>query len=101
MEFDGVVYSRSELRRLARGASDVAGLVSGTDTRFETSASVARTALGDDDYGRAYWQARGTQLGNIGAGLNLLADALGRQETRLLRALRTYNAGDDASTMRT
>ncbi|NJP88573.1 hypothetical protein HCN51_03720 [Nonomuraea sp. FMUSA5-5] len=100
MEFDGVVYSKSELRRLARGTSDVAGRVSGTGARYETSASAARAAVGDDDYGRGYRQARGTRLDAIGAGLNLLAGALGRQESRLLRALRAYRDGDDASTIR-
>ncbi|GAA4967185.1 hypothetical protein HD597_003842 [Nonomuraea thailandensis] len=98
MEFDGSAYSRSQLRRLARGTSDMAALVSGTDARYTTSVSAIRAAVGDDDYGRAYWQARGRRIDGIGTGLGLLASALGREETRLLRALKTYRAGDDAST---
>ncbi|GAA2855440.1 hypothetical protein [Nonomuraea rubra] len=97
MEFDGSAYSKAQLRRLARGTSDMAALVSGADVRYATSVSATRAALGGDDYGRAYWQARGRRLDGIGAGLGLLASALGREETRLLRALTTYRAGDDAS----
>ncbi|MFB4268562.1 hypothetical protein [Nonomuraea sp. GTA35] len=98
MDFDGSAYSKSQLRRLARGTSDMSALVSDADVRYETSVSTTRTALGDDDYGRAYWQARGRRIDGIGAGLALLVSALGREETRLLRALTTYRAGDDAST---
>lgn len=95
MEFDGFVYSRSQLRRLARGAGDMATRVSGADVRYETSASAARAALGDDDYGRAYRQDRSRRLESIGKGLELLAAKLGREETRLQQALKTYRAGDD------
>lgn len=100
MEFDGIVYSKSRLRRLAGEMSDMAGLVSGTDTRYETSVSTTRTALGGDDYGNAYRQSRSRQIDAIGDGLGLLASALDRQETRLLAALKTYRAGEDAATIR-
>ncbi|MFC4121920.1 hypothetical protein [Nonomuraea zeae] len=95
MEFDGVVYSRSQLHQLARGAGDMAGRVSGVDVRYETSASAAHAALSDDDYGRAYWQARSQRVEGIGMGLKLLASALGQEETRLQQALKTYRAADD------
>ncbi|WP_431917287.1 hypothetical protein [Nonomuraea jabiensis] len=101
MEFDGVVYSKTHLHRLASATDGMAGDVSGAHTRFEAASSAARTALGDDDYGRAYWQGRGQRLESIGRGLDLLASALREQESRLHRASKTYKAGEDASTLRT
>jgi hypothetical protein len=101
VEYDGVVYSKSHLHRLASAADGMAGDVSETHDRFEAASSAARTALGDDDYGRAYWQARGQRMESIGRGLELLATALREQESRLHRASKTYKAGEDASTLRT
>ncbi|MEU6720841.1 hypothetical protein ABZ897_56100 [Nonomuraea sp. NPDC046802] len=101
MELNGVVYTRSQLRRLAGAADGMAGDVSEAHTRFETSSAAARTAVGDDDYGRMYWQARGQRMESIGAGLELLASALREQDSRLQRASMTYKAGEDASTLRT
>ncbi|MFI6737112.1 hypothetical protein ACIBI9_29655 [Nonomuraea sp. NPDC050451] len=101
MGYDGAVYSKSQLHRLASTADGMAGDVSGAHDRFEGASSAARTALGDDDYGRAYWQARGQRMENIGRGLDLLATALREQENRLHRASKTYKGGEDASTLRT
>ncbi|WP_433441050.1 hypothetical protein [Nonomuraea sp. CA-141351] len=101
MEFNGAAYSHSHLHRLASAADGMAGDVSGAHTEFEASSGAARAAVGDDDYGRTYWQAHGQRLENIGTGLQLLATALQEQEKRLQRVSKTYKAGEDASTLRT
>ncbi|MFI7132177.1 hypothetical protein ACIBQ1_41325 [Nonomuraea sp. NPDC050153] len=101
MGFDGVVYSKSQLHRLASVADGMAGDVSDVHTRSEAASSEARASLGDDDYGRAYWQAHGQRLESIGRGLELLAAALREQENRLHLASKTYKAGEDAGTLRT
>ncbi|MGN9842662.1 hypothetical protein ACTMTI_31505 [Nonomuraea sp. H19] len=101
MEFDGVAYSRSHLHRLACAADSMAGDVADVHARFEASSGVARAALGADDYGRMYWQARGQRMESIGAGLALLATALGKQETRVQRASQAYVACEDASALHT
>ncbi|TMR99927.1 hypothetical protein [Nonomuraea basaltis] len=101
MEFNGVAYSRSRLHRLACAADGMAGDTSDAHARFEASSGAARAALGDDDYGRMYWQARGQRMESIGTGLELLATALREQETRIHRASQTYEACEDATTLRT
>ncbi|WP_049570408.1 hypothetical protein [Nonomuraea sp. SBT364] len=100
MRFDGVTYSKSHLHRLACATDGMAGDLAGAGTRFEASSGAARAALGDDDYGRAYWQARGQRMKDIGTGLDLLATALRRQETRIQRASQNYDGCEDASTLR-
>ncbi|MET7330944.1 hypothetical protein [Nonomuraea sp. NPDC005650] len=101
MEFNGVVYSKSQLHRLASAADGMAGDVSDVHTRFDAASSATRAAVGDDDYGRAYWQAHGQRMESLGRGLELLAAALREQENRLHLASKTYKAGEDASTLRT
>lgn len=100
VEFNGVVYSHSQLHRLTRAAGGMAGDVSDVRARFEVSADRARAALGDDDYSRMYLRARGRRLEEIGAGLRLLAAALDRQESKVRQASRNYRAGEDAGTPR-
>jgi hypothetical protein len=100
VKFDGVTYGKSHLHRLARAADGMAGDLSGASTLFEASSGAARAALGDDEYGHAYWQKRGPRMRDIGTGLDLLAAALRQQETRIRRASRNYGGGEDASTLR-
>ncbi|GAA3211213.1 hypothetical protein [Nonomuraea helvata] len=101
MSFDGVAFSKSHLDRLACAADGMAGDVADVRVQFETSSSAARAALGDDDYGLMYWQARGPRMESVGAGLDLLAAALQKQESRIRRASHMYDACEDAGTLRT
>ncbi|MGP3936617.1 hypothetical protein [Nonomuraea sp. KM88] len=102
MEFNGVVaHSQGHLHRLACAADDLAGDVSGVQTRFEESWRAACAALGADDHGRGYRRGRGQRLDGIGAGLALLATALKEQETSLRETSKHYQACEDASTLRT
>ncbi|WP_327102844.1 hypothetical protein [Nonomuraea glycinis] len=100
MEFDGVTYSKRHLHRLACAADGMAGDLAGASTRFEASSGVAKTALGDDEYGRAYAQDHGQRMTDIATGLDLLATALRQQETRIQRASQNYDGCEDASTLR-
>lgn len=101
MEFNGVAYSHTRLHRLACVAGGMAGDVSEIQAGFAESSGAARAALGDDDYGHRYWQARGRRMENIGTGLELLASALSKQGARLQRASQRYEDCEDASTLRT
>jgi hypothetical protein len=92
VEFDGVAFSQSHLHRLACAADDMAGAVSDVHARFEASSGAARTALGADDYGRTYWQARGRRMESIGIGLELLTTALQDHQTRIKTASQLYDA---------
>ncbi|GAA3546283.1 hypothetical protein GCM10022419_028030 [Nonomuraea rosea] len=101
MTFNGAAYSQTQLHLLAASADGMAGDVSEIQTGFEASSGATRAALRDDDYGRRYWQNHGRRMADIGTGLELLADALREQETRIARASRNYKDGEDASTLRT
>lgn len=101
MEFKGVAYSQGHLHRLACAADGMAGDVFSVQARFEASSGAARVAMGDDEYGRTYWRARGQRLESIGIGLELLATALQEQDARLHEASGRYGVCEDASTLRT
>ncbi|GAA3714851.1 hypothetical protein GCM10022224_095610 [Nonomuraea antimicrobica] len=100
MDLDGVAYSPSNLNRLACAADGMAGDVFGVRSGFETSWGVTRTALGDDDYARTYLQAKGGRVESIATGLSLLVATLLEHENKLGRASATYEACEDASTLR-
>ncbi|MGW0802527.1 hypothetical protein [Nonomuraea sp. NPDC002799] len=100
MEFNGLAHSPGQMYRLACAAGGMADDVSGTQTKFERSSGAVRAALGDDDYGHRYWQVHSERLGNIGSGLELLASALRKQESRVQEASQRYEDCEDASTLR-
>ncbi|GAA2308302.1 hypothetical protein GCM10010149_67990 [Nonomuraea roseoviolacea subsp. roseoviolacea] len=94
MEMQGVTYSVSHINGLAGAMGDLADRFRETAERYDTTKAAARTALSDDDYGRAYWQANGPRLEAIGLGLRLLVQAAQREEARLSHASFNYREAD-------
>ncbi|MEV4222601.1 hypothetical protein [Nonomuraea sp. NPDC049725] len=101
MTLEGMAYGKSHLRGLARGVGDMEEAVRDVAVRYEPVTKAVRVALGADEYGDAYWQARGERMAAIGTALDLLSDAMGRQSEDLARSRGNYAAGEDASTLRT
>ncbi|NUW45825.1 hypothetical protein [Nonomuraea rhodomycinica] len=94
MEMQGVTYSVSQINGLAGAMGDLADQFQDVAGRYEVTKEAARTALGDDDYGRGYWQANGPRLEAVGLGLRLLVQAAQREEGRLSQASFTYGQAD-------
>ncbi|MEV0203343.1 hypothetical protein [Nonomuraea sp. NPDC050691] len=97
MKLQGTAYSASRIKGLAGAMDDLANGLLDMRGRYETNRAAARTALGDDDYARGYWQTHGPRLEAIGIGLGLLYEAVQREEGRLGHASSIYKAADDAN----
>ncbi|WP_214412825.1 hypothetical protein [Sphaerisporangium fuscum] len=99
MGYEGLSSSETRLRGLAGAVSGAADRVSEVQARFGDSTAATRRAVGDDDYGSAYWRSHSPRLNAIDTGLRILARAVADHAPLLGKTSINYRAAEDASTV--